>query len=250
MDYILVIILGLVIGSFLNVCIYRIPREESISYPPSHCGNCGHNLHPVDLIPIISYVFLKGKCRYCKEKISIRYPMIEGLNCILYLVIYMKYGFMIYTVEFCILISLLIVISMIDYNTQEVYTSTTVFGAIVGVIFILINKFVYGQEVMNLLMGGVTGAAIIGAIVYLTKGMGEGDIEIAGVCGLFIGVKQIILALFLAIMLGGAVGVVVILLNLKNIKDKIAFGPFIAIGTLIAILYGNALISWYFNLLV
>lgn len=86
MDYILVIILGLVIGSFLNVCIYRIPREESISYPPSHCGNCGHNLHPVDLIPIISYVFLKGKCRYCKEKISIRYPMIEGLNCILYLV--------------------------------------------------------------------------------------------------------------------------------------------------------------------
>ena len=173
MDYILVIILGLVIGSFLNVCIYRIPREESISYPPSHCGNCGHNLHPVDLIPIISYVFLKGKCRYCKEKISIRYPMIEGLNCILYLVIYMKYGFMIYTVEFCILISLLIVISMIDYNTQEVYTSTTVFGAIVGVIFILINKFVYGQEVMNLLMGGVTGAAIIGAIVYLTKGMGD-----------------------------------------------------------------------------
>ena len=176
--------------------------------------------------------------------------MIEGLNCILYLVIYMKYGFMIYTVEFCILISLLIVISMIDYNTQEVYTSTTVFGAIVGVIFILINKFVYGQEVMNLLMGGVTGAAIIGAIVYLTKGMGEGDIEIAGVCGLFLGVKQIILALFLAIMLGGAVGIIVILLNLKNIKDKIAFGPFIAIGTLIAILYGNALISWYFNLLV
>lgn len=84
----------------------------------------------------------------------------------------------------------------------------------------------------------------------MTKGMGEGDIEIAGVCGLFIGVKQIILALFLAIMLGGAVGIIVILLNLKNIKDKIAFGPFIAIGTLIAILYGNALISWYFNLLV
>ena len=243
-------IFGLVIGSFLNVCIYRIPKEESISYPPSHCTSCRHNLSYLDLIPILSYIFLRGRCRYCEENISIIYPVIEGLNCFLYLVIYMKYGFTIFSIEFCALISLLIVISMIDYNTQEVYTSTTIFGAIIGLIFIFVNKFIYGQGIINLLMGGMIGGTIIWIIVYFTRGMGEGDIEIAAVCGLFLGIKQIALALFLAIVLCGIFGIIIILLNLKSIKDKIAFGPFIATGTLISILYGNTIISWYFNLLI
>ena len=249
MDYILVIILGLVIGSFLNVCIYRIPREESISYPPSHCGNCNHKLVPIDLIPLVSYIFLRGRCRYCKEKISLRYPLIELLNCILYLLVYMRYGQSAFTVKFCILTSLLIVIGLFDYNTQDVYTSTTIFGAIIGAVFIGIQYFIYKEGIIDLFWGGVAGALIIGMIVFLTNGMGEGDIEIAGVCGLFLGLKGILLALFLAIILGGIVGIVILALKLKNAKDKIAFGPFIAIGTIISMLYGNAIINWYLNLL-
>lgn len=249
LDYTLVIILGLVIGSFLNVCIYRIPREESISYPPSHCGNCNHKLHPRDLIPLVSYIFLKGRCRYCKEKISLRYPLIELLNCILYLLIFMRYGQSIFTVKFCILASLLIVIGLIDYNTQDVYTSTTIFGAIIGAVFIVIQYFIYKEGTADLFLGGMAGALIIGIIVFITKGMGEGDIEIAGVCGLFLGLKGILLALFLAIILGGIVGIVVLALKLKNAKDKIAFGPFIAVGTIISMLYGNTIINWYLNLL-
>ena len=132
MDYALIAILGLVIGSFLNVCIYRIPKEESIAFPPSHCANCKHNLSPIDLVPVFSYIFLRGRCRYCKEKISIRYPLIESLNGILYLIVYLKFGLTLIALKYCILVSILIVIGMIDYDTQFVFTSTTIFGGIIG----------------------------------------------------------------------------------------------------------------------
>lgn len=249
MDFLFVGIIGLVIGSFLNVCIYRIPREESISYPPSHCGSCNHGLGVLDLVPLLSYICLRGRCRYCGDKISLRYPIIESLNCILYLLVYAKYGLTIYTIKFCILTSLLIVIGMIDFKTQDVYTSTTLFGLIVGVIFIGIQYFIYKEGIAHLFIGGLAGALLIGIIVYLTRGMGEGDIEIAGICGVFLGLKGILLALFLAIISGGIVGVFILALKLKKAKDKIAFGPFIAIGTIISMLYGNAIINWYLNLL-
>ena len=250
MEFLFVGIIGLVVGSFLNVCIYRIPREESISYPPSHCGSCNHELEPLDLIPLISYIFLRGKCRHCKEKISLRYPVIESFNCILYLMIYMKYGLSIFTIKFCILASLLIVIGLIDYNTQNVYTSTTLFGLIIGLIFIAIQYFIYKESVSNLFIGGLIGTLIIVAIVFFTGGMGEGDIEIAGVCGLFIGTKLILLTLFISVMIGGIIGIVILALKLKDKKDSIAFGPFIAMGTIICTLHGEEIINWYLNLLI
>ncbi|WP_294406895.1 A24 family peptidase [uncultured Clostridium sp.] len=248
MDFLFVGVIGLVIGSFLNVCIYRIPREESISYPPSHCASCNHKLRPLDLIPLISFLCLKGRCRYCGEKISIRYPLIEALNCVLYLVVYMRYGFTIFTIKLCILTSLLIVIGLIDYNTQDVYTSTTLFGVIVGVIFIAVQYFIYKEGAADLILGGVAGALIIGAIVVLTGGMGEGDIEIAGMCGLFLGVKLMLLALFISVVIGGITGIIILALKLKDKKDAMAFGPCIAIGALISILLGNVLINMYFSL--
>lgn len=249
MNYIFILLFGIIIGSFLNVCIYRIPRGESISYPSSHCTNCNHKLGVLDLIPVLSYIFLKGRCRYCKEKISFIYPLVEFLNAILYLIFYVKYGGTIGTAKYFILVSLLIVVSVIDFNTQYVYTSTTIFGLLVGIVFI-INEFIYSQEGLNSILGGVVGAIIIGLIVFTTKGMGEGDIEIAAVCGLFLGIKGILLALFLSIILGGISGVIVLLLKFKNAKDKMAFGPFIAIGAVIVALYGNEIINAYFKLLI
>lgn len=250
MDYALICVLGLVIGSFLNVCIYRIPMEKSIAFPPSHCTKCNHNLNPLDLIPVISYMFLKGKCRYCSEKISIRYPLIEGLNGILYLIVYLKFGLTLITIKYCILVSILIVIGMIDYDTQFVFTSTTIFGGIVGVLFIIIQYILYKNGFADLILGGLIGAIVIGLIVFLTRGMGEGDIEIAAVCGLFLGIKGILLGLFLAIIIGGIIGIIILLLKLKNAKEKIAFGPFIAVGSLISMLFGAQILKFYWGLLM
>lgn len=250
MEYILILIIGVVIGSFLNVCIYRIPKDESIAFPPSHCTNCKHNLNSFDLIPIISFILLGGKCRYCNEKVSPRYPIIEAVNSILYLLIYLKFGLTMLALKYVILVSILIVIGMIDYDTQFVFTKTTIFGGIVGIIFIIIQMIAYKNGVFDLILGGLIGFTIIGLIVFLTRGMGEGDIEIAVVCGLFLGSKGILLGLFLAIVIGGIAGLIILALKLKTAKEKIAFGPFIAIGSLISMLWGVEILKSYWNLLM
>ena len=249
MEYALIGILGLVIGSFLNVCIYRIPKEESIAFPPSHCAKCQHNLSPIDLVPVVSYIFLKGRCKYCNEKISIRYPLIESFNAILYLIVYLKFGLTLIALKYCILVSILIVIGMIDYDTQFVFTSTTIFGGIIAGIFIVIQAIVYKGGIVDLISGGIIGFIIIGLIVVVTKGMGEGDIEIATVCGLFLGVKGILLGLFLGTVIGGIVGIIILSLKLKKAKEKIAFGPCIAIGGLISMLWGSEMLKFYWKLL-
>ncbi|HCW53500.1 MAG TPA: prepilin peptidase, partial [Clostridium sp.] len=139
---------------------------------------------------------------------------------------------------------------MIDFDTQDVYTSTIMFGAVAGIIFIGVQQFALEERSLEFILGGIAGVLIIGIIVFVTRGMGEGDIEIAGVCGLFLGVKGILLALFIAVILGGIVGIFILLLKLKNAKDRIAFGPFIAIGAMISALYGNEIINAYLRLLV
>lgn len=250
MEYGFIIILGLVIGSFLNVCIYRIPMEESIAFPPSHCTGCSTNLRALDLFPVFSYIFLGGKCRYCGDKISIRYPLIESLNGILYLLVYLKFGLTLIALKYCILASLLIVIGMIDYDTQFVFTNTTIFGGIIAGVFIIIQAVYYKSGSIDFILGGLIGFGIIGAIVFLTKGMGEGDIEIAAVCGLFLGVKGILLGLFLGIIMGGLAGIVILALKLKDAKDRMAFGPFIAIGSLVSMLWGVKILKFYWNILI
>lgn len=250
MEYALVIIIGLVIGSFLNVCIYRIPREESISYPPSHCSTCNHKLNALDLVPIFSYIFLKGKCRYCKDKISLRYPSIELLNALLYLFIYINYDFTLDFFKYCIFTSLLIVIAMIDYNTQDVYTSSIIFGGIVGVAFTALGYILYKNELMQPIFGAIIGFGIIALIVILTKGMGDGDAEIALICGLFLGVKGVLLTLFLGIIIGGIIATIILAFKLKNLKDSMAFGPCLAIGALITMLWGNGILSTYLSLFI
>lgn len=250
MDYFFVILIGLIIGSFLNVCIFRIPKEESIAYPPSHCGNCNHRLYALDLVPVVSYLFLKGRCRYCKSKISLRYPFIECLNAILYLLIYSQYGLSFNTLKYLFLSSLLIVIGAIDFDTQFIYTSTTIFGFISGIAFIIFEKFVLKYTILNYIYGALLGILIIGAIVILTKGMGSGDIEIAGLCGLFLGLKAVAVGLFLAVVIGGVVGIIAIIFEIKNIKEKMAFGPFLASGAVISLLYGTSILDWYYKLLI
>lgn len=243
----LVFLYGIVIGSFLNVCIYRIPREESIAFPPSHCTNCGYELKWTDLFPILSYIFLRGKCRSCGEKISIKYPLIELLNGAIYVLLFLQFGFSIIFFKYCFFTSIIIVIGMIDFETKFVYRITTGIGLIGGVIFTIIQVINNKTVFMDSLIGLFIGAGIILLIVIITRGMGEGDIEIAALCGLFLGIKGILVTLFLSFVIGGIVSVLILALKLKGRKDEIAFGPYLAIGGMVSMLWGSKILEIYMN---
>ncbi|KGN02255.1 peptidase A24 [Clostridium novyi A str. 4570] len=237
-------ILGTIIGSFLSVCICRIPAGESIVYPPSHCSNCKSNIKPYDLIPIVSYVILRGKCRYCKEKISIKSPLMELFTGIIFLSLYLKYGLTLELIKYLILFSFLIVIGCIDYNTTDVYFSTTSTGIGIGILFLVINWYLK-LPIKTYFLGAIIGGIFILLIAVLTGGMGFGDVEICILSGIYIGTKLTVLMLFLSFILGGAVGAVLIISKKKSRKDYIAFGPYISIATMIAVLFGEKIINWY-----
>lgn len=247
---ILILIIGLCIGSFLNVCIYRIPREESIAFPPSHCTSCGYELKAVDLIPVISYLFLKRKCRKCGEKISINYPLVELLNGVLYLLIFLRFGLSLSFVFYSLLTSLLIVISYIDLDSKYIYSSTTILGVVLAAIYIVVGLYTKDISISNNVLGGAIGYGIIYLIVVITKGMGQGDAEVAGVCGLFIGIKGILVCLFIAVVLGGLVAAIILIFKLKEKKSEIAFSPYISIGSIVYILLGKEIFSLYLNFFI
>ncbi|MCT4595183.1 MAG: prepilin peptidase [Anaeromicrobium sp.] len=240
--------IGLLIGSFLNVCIYRIPKEESIAYPPSHCPKCNNQLKPLDLVPLFSYLLNKGKCRYCRETISLQYPIVEFLNGIIYLLLYFKFGLNILFVKYGVLASLLIVISFIDYELKIIPDECNLFGIIISGAFIIFHNFNYTglkESLLGLLLGG----GIFLIIAILTGAMGGGDIKLMGVLGFAFGWKLILLITLLSFVIGAIVSIILLLLKLKNRKDAIAFGPFISVATLITIFYGTEIISWYMSIL-
>jgi len=246
MELVFIIIVGLCIGSFLNVCIYRLPKNESISFPPSHCQSCGYKLKVKDLVPVFSYIFLKGKCRNCGEKISIQYPIIELTNALLYVCVYL-YGLTIETIKYSIFASLLLVIGMIDFKTTLVCIETTIFGIIISIIFMGYSWYSTKTFPLDNILGGAIGFLIIWLIVKLTAGMGEGDIDIALVCGLFLGKKGIAITLFFGVILGGIAGAIFLIGRKKGKKDEMAFGPYLAMGAFIALMWGERIFNWYIS---
>lgn len=236
--YVIIFVLGLVIGSFLNVAIWRIPREESISFPPSHCPNCDNKIKTYDLIPVFSFIILRGKCRHCNEKISIEYPIIEIINGLAYVFLFYKFNDPLVFAQYAALFSTLLVISVIDFKTQLVDDKVIIFGSIAMIIFEIINKG-FSKILLNNIYGALTGAIVIGLIVYITHGMGEGDIEIFALCGFVLGFKYTLLALWLSFILGGIIAMLLLLLKIKKRKDPIAFGPYIALSSMIVLLYGD-----------
>ena len=248
--YLIIFIFGLIIGSFLNVCIYRIPRNESISYPPSHCTSCGSRIKWYDLIPVISYIFLKGRCRNCKEKISIRYPVIELLCGIIFLLLFIKYSLSFEFVKFAVMAAFLIVIALIDFDTEDVYVKTTLPGIIIGLIFAILGNYLnVTGNFLNYIYGGAVSSGLIALIILFTHGMGWGDVEICTMCGIFLGFKLSLVMLFFAFVIGGLTGVFLILSHKKKRRDYIPFGPFIALSAVITALYGSNILLWYISLL-
>ncbi|MBF8982637.1 prepilin peptidase [Lutibacter sp. B2] len=245
----LILTIGLLIGSFLNVCIYRIPENESIAYPPSHCPKCNTSLKSLDLIPIFSYLFNKGKCRYCREPIALQYPIVELLNGIIYLLLYLKYGITIHFIKYAILASLLIVISFIDYKLQIIPDECNLFGLIVSGIFLICSNFSFAS-LTDAFVGLLVGGGIFLLIALITGAMGGGDIKLIGVLGFFFGWKHILLITLLSFVIGAIISICLLISKLKGRKDAIAFGPFIAIATLVTIFYKAEIIDWYLTLVI
>ena len=250
--YIIIAIFGTVIGSFLNVCIYRIPANKSIAYPGSSCGSCNTSLKPRDLVPVFSYLLLRGKCRYCKSKVSYQYPLVELMNALLYILAYHYFGFSIFFIIYSILFSILLTVAVIDYGTMRIPNVIIIFGLVVAGLYLLGTSIYYKdiQIILRGVLGMLTGVAIIGGfmilalIIFKEQGMGMGDLKLLAMIGLFIGGKYTLYTISLAVILGGIYG----LAKLKA-RGKIPFGPFISAGAVIAIIWGEPLVGTYLKLI-
>ena len=248
---ILISLYGLLIGSFLNVCIYRMPRDKSIAFPPSHCPNCNTNLKWYNLIPVLSFMVQRGKCGYCREKISLQYPIVELLNAITYLFIYLKFGLTLEFFFYAIIFSILIIIALIDL--KEMIISDVLVVLILGIttIYKILSYILYNKspQLLNSIGGLVLSSLLFGIIILISQGgMGGGDLTLIGSLGFILGTKKIFLTIFLSFILGAIISVFLLITKIKGRKDPIPFGPFIILGFFIAVFWGEGLISWYWNL--
>lgn len=258
-------LLGSVIGSFLNVCIYRIPREKSVVHPPSSCPGCDNPIRPYDNIPIISYIMLRGKCRDCGTKISIRYPLVELLTSVLFVFMYRSFGksvFPFFTFELIsllIFVSLLIAISFIDLDFQIIPDILSIGGLVFGLLISLIRpffrnidpKFGFIDSLLGILIGGGLLFAIAWSYQFFTKreGMGGGDIKLLGMIGAFCGWKGVLFSLVSGSVLGTLVGIPLMLAKGTSTKYAIPFGPFLSVGALSYVFIGDPIIRLTMNFL-
>lgn len=237
-ELIYLFLLGIVIGSFLNVCIYRIPRGGSVNFPPSHCPICKEKIKWYDNVPILSYLFLRGKCRVCKSKISIQYPLIEFFTGLLYMLVYLKFGWSILTLKFLIFVSLLIVLSIIDLKSYYLPDSLTFSLISLGIIF----SWFSGVGLEQSYIGAGTYAfpfVIIygfGEYIFKKEAMGFGDIKLACGIGAFFGYNSfynMYIWFTLSFVIGSIISLILIALKIRERKNLIPFAPFMGISALI-----------------
>ncbi len=245
---VLIFVFGAILGSFLNVCIYRIPREESIVYPSSHCPNCGNSLKWYELVPIFSFLIQKGKCRNCNSSISIQYPIIEALNGFIYCIVFYYYGFSIDFIFYSMIISILIVVSLIDYYHQIIPDLLVIIILISTIVHKTALYLIYEVpfELLNSVFGLLFGGVLFLIIALVSKGgMGGGDIKLISVLGFIFGFKRTILNILLSFIIGAFCSIFLLLFKVKGRKDAIPFGPFINIAFVITLFLGDTIISWY-----
>ena len=242
--FIVIFLYGIVIGSFLNVCIYRIPNKENIVTTRSHCMSCGHQLKWYELLPLISFVVQKGKCRECGAKLSVQYPLIEGLNGVLYVITFYINGLTIDSLLYCLLISALLALSVIDERTHEIPIGFNIFILCLGIIMTVLHY----DDWLNHVIGFFAVSVFIEIIIIVTRGrgMGGGDMKLMATAGLMLGWKEIILAFILGCILGAVIHV--LRMKIKGAQRVLAFGPYLSLGILISVWFGAPLITWYLGL--
>ena len=237
-------IVGTVMGCFSNVCIYRIPLQLSIVQPGSYCPACKTPLAVLDNIPVLSYIFLRGECRYCLSRISWRYPLVELLSGIFYLLLYIKFDipvFIIYT----LLVTSLIIITFIDIDHKIIPNVITLPGIPIGLV---LAYFFLPHTIKSALLGlfGGGGLLLLMAVIY-PGGMGGGDIKMIAMLGAFLGWEKVFLTIFSGSLIGSIIGIAMIILKKGGRKTKIPFGPYLASGAILSIFFGNTLIDYYVN---
>ncbi len=266
-------LIGLIIGSFLNVCIVRLPRGRSVVMPPSHCPRCKTPIRFYDNIPLVSFLILRGKCRSCGEPISWRYPAVELLNGLLYLWVVHEFWIGGEALLIMLLCSSLIVITFIDFDHQIIPDVITYPGMLVGLTFapffltplgghlpfhlgsLLPHAGPYLTGLLNSLIGLLLGAAPLFAIGWIweklrhVEAMGGGDVKLMGMVGSFLGWKGALLTIMIGALVGSVVGITLILLRRHKMEKVIPFGPFLALGALTTAFYGPDIIAWYLGLI-
>lgn len=244
----LVVLFGLIIGSFLNVVIARLPRRRSVWWPGSSCPACGAAIAWHDNVPILSYVMLGGRCRACEASIPFRYPLVEATTSGLFALAYARFGASSDLIVAMGLLAALVAITGIDVDHQIIPDVITLPGIIGGLVASVATQRVpWIDSALGVVVGGGIFWVILQASLILTgrEGMGGGDVKLGAMLGAFLGWKVVLLSIFLAVVLGGALALALLSLKLTRRKDPIPFGPFLATGGVIGLLWGERVITWY-----
>ncbi|MFH1366927.1 MAG: prepilin peptidase [Patescibacteria group bacterium] len=241
--YLLVIIFGLIVGSFLNAVIYRLHQGKSFIRGRSFCPQCGHSLSAMDLVPILSFILLGGRCRYCDKKISWQYPLVEFFVAVSFVIIYFTYGWSLQFVFYLIITAFLALIFVYDLKYHLILDKVSLPALFLAFIFSLILK----MPVLEILIGLVIGAGFFFLQFTLSRGkwVGGGDIRLGGLMGAALGWQKLLAALFLAYISGSLVSLFLIIFRRKTMKSRLPFGPFLVVAAFVCLIFGQAIIDWY-----
>lgn len=258
----IVLALGASIGSFINVVVYRLPAGLSIVSPPSRCPRCLHRLGKGENIPVLGWLWLQGRCRHCKNPIAVRYPLVEAVTGLLFLFVFWRFGFSVQTVGYWIFCSWLLALSLIDLDTMTLPNPLTQSGLVIGLIFGVVASWLTQvplpevvQQLMSSIVGAVLGIwifdaiALFGSLALGQAAMGAGDAKLAAMLGAWLGWKYLLLAGFLACAMGAFIGGGAIALGILSRRQKMPFGPFLALGALVTVFSGDAILAAYFHLI-
>ncbi len=258
--YLIVFLFGLSIGSFLNVLVYRLPRSLSLVKPPSSCPSCGRRLGPMELIPLLGYLALKGRCLKCRAAISPRYPLVELAAALLFTAVYSSFGFTLEGFGYLILLVLLQAISLIDLDHRLIPNTLVGAGLIAGLIlqlpailalwFHIPAWLIPVRPITDALAGLALGGGLLLVIILVSRGgMGAGDMKLMLLIGFYVGLRGTAVVMMLGFTLGALTGLLLIILRRLTRKDALPFGPFLSLAALIEIFWGPLLWNWYINLL-
>ena len=245
------IIIGAMVGSFLNVCICRLPKGESIITPRSHCPQCQTLIRFYDNIPLLSYLFLRGKCRSCRAPISIQYPIVEGVTALASLVLFLKFGLSWEYLVYFLFLSALIVITIIDLYHQIIPDGISLPGVGIGLLASLVlPHLTFLNSLTGVLLGG--GSLFLVATLYQwlfkREGMGGGDVKLLAMVGAFLGWKAVILTILFSSFIGSITGIIFIAVKGKDFKTAIPFGPFLSLGAVLSLFCGEEIVRWYLSI--
>jgi len=252
MTVVFALLFGATVGSFLNVCIHRLPKEESIVAPRSRCPACQSPIRAVDNIPLLSFILLRGRCRACGHPISWRYPLVEALTALLFVLTLSRFGVTLKSTFLLTFLCALVVVSFIDLDHQIIPNAITLPGIPLGLIGGLL---VQEPPLLDRLIGTLAGAGFLylmlfyGGVLLGQEAMGEGDLNLIALVGAFLGWKAVVVTILVACLVGSAVGLGLMALSRLGRRQHIPFGPFLSLGAVIGLFWGELLVGWYLRFL-